>query len=467
MKHKRARQRQNTVEKSKDTAAKKKTSAKATEPEKMSRKMKLAIFGISLVVLIAGFVAVLSFGDCNRTPDDTLPADEALVPIDPETGKVNILVVGLDKDGYRTDTIIIASCDLDNDCVNMLSIPRDTRMYVGGHYQKINAAYAIRQDGKMKGISGTIEAVTRLTGIPIHHYVVFECNTFREFIDALDGVDFDVPQNMNYDDPAQDLHIHLKKGFQHLDGDKAEQLVRFRRYPTGDIKRVEVQQDFLKALAEQKINLSIIAKLPELFEVWTKNIKMSFTAGDVVKYSANLKKLKSENIKAYLLPGVADSEHYGASYWIADIEEIKTLVNDTFGYDASNITIHSPDGNSASKDVKKNTTSTPKATETKEEPKKNKTDGNTTKTEDKSKTDDKGKTDDKSNDTPKTDDKDKGKDKDKQEDKQEDKSRDEDGAGDSSGGSSGGKTTDDSPKTDENDSPSEGGPKRPKANDEE
>ncbi len=440
MKHKRARQRKNTVEKPKTGAAKKKTSAKHAEQGKMSRNTKLAIFGISLVVLIAGFVAVLSFSNCGINDENTLPADEALAPIDPETGKLNVLVVGLDKGGYRTDTIIIASCDLDNNCVNMLSIPRDTRMYVGGRYQKINVAYAIKQDGKMKGISGTIEAVTRLTGIPIHHYVVFECNTFRDFIDALDGVDFDVPQNMNYDDPVQDLHIHLKKGLQHLDGDKAEQLVRFRRYPTGDIKRVEVQQDFLKALADQKLNLTIIAKLPELFEVWTENIKMSFTAGDVVRYSGNLKKFKSENIKAYLLPGVADGTHYGASYWIADMDETKKLVEDTFGYDASKITIHSPDGKSASKDVKKTTTTNQKVTETGEKTRTTKTDANEPKTNEKGKTDKNGK------DTSKTDDKGK----DKEEDKDD----------------SDGKTTDDNQKTDEDDSSSEGKVKRPVANDE-
>ena len=442
MKHKRAKQKQNTVSKLQNTAAKQRPSAKTSEPEKMSRNMKLAIFGISLVVLIAGFVAVWSFSGCfkkmNETPEDILPADEVLAPIDPETGKINVLVVGLDKGGYHTDTIIIASCDLDNNCVNMLSIPRDTRMYVGGHYQKINASYAIRQNGKMKGIGGTIEAVTRLTGIPIHHYIVFECNTFREFIDALGGIDFDVPQNMNYDDPVQDLHIHLKKGFQHLDGDKAEQLVRFRRYPTGDIKRVEVQQEFLKALADQKLNLTIIAKLPELFEVWTKNIKMSFTAGDVVKYSGNLKNLKSENIKAYLLPGVADGEHYGASYWIADIEETKKLVEETFGYDASKITIHSPDGKSASKDVKRTTTTKPGTTGTDEEPK--------TDDEEPKKTDNKGKADNGDNDTPKADDKDKEDDKD--------------------GGNSGGNDEDNSPKSDGDDSPSGGGPKRPAANEE-
>ena len=230
-------------------------------------------------------------------------------------------------------------------------------------------------------------------------------------IDALGGVDFDVPQNMNYDDPVQDLHIHLKKGFQHLDGDKAEQLVRFRRYPTGDIKRVEVQQDFMKALADQKLNPTIIASLPELFNVWTENIRMSFKGDDIIRYSGNLLKLRSENIKAYLLPGVADGEHYGASYWVADMDEVKKLVEGTFGYDASNITIHSSDGKSASKDVKKTTTSQPKPkateekTETEEEddekPKSGEKDKSDTSDKDKSKSEDKDKPKSEGKDKPK------------------------------------------------------------------
>ena len=125
----------------------------------------------------------------------------------------------------------------------------------------------------MIGAQGSVEAVTRLTGIPINYYVEFGFEAFRDTIDALGGVYYDVPQNMNYDDPAQDLHIHLTKGYQLLDGDKSEQLVRFRRYPEGDIKRVEVQLNFIKTVAEQKMNSAIITKLPELYKALSKNIK--------------------------------------------------------------------------------------------------------------------------------------------------------------------------------------------------
>ena len=321
--------------------------------KKKSNGKRIAIFGISLTVLIVAFMTVMSFGGLFSPNDDVEEPNENIVEVDKETGKINILVVGLDKDGTRTDTILTATYDMDNDTVKILSIPRDTRMYVGGSYQKINCAYAIAKNGKIKGIDGTIEAVTRLTAIPINYYVVFTFEAFREMVDALGGVDYDVPQNMNYDDPAQNLHIHLQKGYQHLDGDKAEQLVRFRKYPMGDIDRVKVQQNFIKALAEQKLNGSVLAKLPDIFKVLQKNVKTNFKVSDVTKYMLNLKDLSSENITAYSLPGYSDSENYGASYWVVNMTELKKLIEETFGYDASTITIHSADGKSISKDVKK------------------------------------------------------------------------------------------------------------------
>ena len=320
--------------------------------KRFSLKKRLAVFGISLTVLVIAFVSVMWFGGLFLTYEDVVEESENITEVDKETGKINILVVGLDNDGTRTDTILIATYDMDNDVVNILSIPRDTRMYVGGRYQKINCAYAIRKDGKMKGIDGTIEAVSRLTAIPINYYVEFTFEAFREMIDALGGVDYDVPQNMNYDDPVQNLHIHLTKGYQHLDGDKAEQLVRFRKYPLGDIDRVKVQQNFIKELAKQKLNATVIAKMPDIFKVLQKHIKTNFKPSDVAKYALNVKDLSSENIHAYSLPGTADSENYGASFWVPNMEETKKLIEETFGYDASKATIHSADGKSISKDVK-------------------------------------------------------------------------------------------------------------------
>lgn len=297
------------------------------------------IFCVSLFVIVAVSIAAMTLGGMF-TVDNTELTSEHLGQVDEKMGKVNVLLLGVDKEGLRTDTIIVASFDTEDNTVNMLSIPRDTRMYVGSRYQKINAAHALsKKNGKIIGPEGSIEAVTRLTGIPINYYIEFSFDAFRDTVDALGGVYFDVPQNMNYEDPVQDLYIHLKKGYQLLDGDKAEQLVRFRRYPQGDIKRVEVQQAFIKAVAEQKLNASIIGKIPELYKSLTKNVKTNATLGDITKYANKLLKLDLNNLTMYELPGNYSEGQFSASYWLANMKEVRILVETVFGYDTSDVTL--------------------------------------------------------------------------------------------------------------------------------
>lgn len=313
-------------------------------------KKRIGIFFASFFSVIAIAVAALGFYGINFPANDGEIIDENYVePVDKATGKANVLILGVDKGGLRTDTIVVASYDLDNNYINMLSIPRDTRMYIGRQYQKINAAHSISSKGKIKGPQGTIEAVTRLTGIPINYYVEFSNSAFRNTIDALGGVEFDVPQRMKYTDPAQDLYIDLQPGLQTLDGDKAEQLVRFRSYPLGDIKRVEVQQQFIKAVAEQKLNTTILTRLPDLFKTLQDDVDTNLTIMDAMKYLPNLKELSTDNITMYQLPGNFSGSEYAASYWLADMDGIKTLVTDVFGYPTDNIT-NGPAGSTGSAD---------------------------------------------------------------------------------------------------------------------
>lgn len=302
------------------------------------RKKYAAIFSVSLIVIIIASLITLGIGGLFEKE-----IIEEIEPVDEVSGKVNALILGVDKEGLRTDTIIVASYDATNGVVNMLSIPRDTRMYIASKYRKINSAHAITgSNGKIKGANGTIDAVTRLTGIPINYYVEFSFEAFRETIDALGGVYFDVPQAMKYKDPVQDLNINLSKGYQLLDGDKAEQLVRFRQYPQGDIKRVEVQQQFIKALAEQKLNAQIITKLPDIYKALSENVKTNFKLGDAVKYANSLVNIDLNNLVMHELPGEYSGSEYNASYWLPDMKEIKLLVQNTFGYDTKDITSGKP-----------------------------------------------------------------------------------------------------------------------------
>lgn len=330
-------------------------------------KKRVLIFSVSLAaILIISLITICLGGMFDKillfNNDSSMINRDYVTPIDEISGKVNVLVLGVDKEGLRTDTIMVASLDANDNSVKLLSIPRDTRMYVGTRYQKINSAHAITQNGKIRGPQGSIEAVTRLTGIPINYYVEFSFTAFRDTIDALGGVYFDVPQNMRYSDPIQNLRINLSAGYQLLDGDKAEQLVRFRQYPEGDIQRLRVQQDFIKAVAEQKLNGTIITKLPDLYKNLTKNLKTNFTLSDMTKFAPYLLNIDTQNITMYELPGEYSGEEYTASYWLPDMQKLKLLISETFGYDSSDITTGKP--GEAPATYRPRVTETPSQTET-------------------------------------------------------------------------------------------------------
>ncbi len=255
--------------------------------------------------------------------------------------KYNVLLMGTDAEGGLTDVMMIYQIDPKHEKVNVLSIPRDTRILFQGHTEKINAAHSYGRmkklaDGTDRGDEYAIRAVKALTGIPIHHYICISTSAFREIIDALDGFDFDVPQNMDYDDPWQDLHIHLKKGFQHLDGDKAEQLIRFRKYPNGDIDRVKVQQDALKALIQQKVNPVYLARVGDIFKmIMDEQVNTDMTTSEAIGMAQNILSANSteDGIQTYTIDGSFWEDKNKTSYWAPNMTLVKKMVAEVFGYD--------------------------------------------------------------------------------------------------------------------------------------
>lgn len=216
---------------------------------------------------------------------------------------VNFLVLGLDNDETRADVILLLNFDTGSKNLNILSIARDTRVRVKGEYCKINAVYS-------KGIRLMKNKITEITDLDIDYYAVMNLKGFRETIDLLGGVEFDVPFRMKYDDPTQDLHINLLKGRQILDGDKAEQLIRYRKgnrkgqgYSEGDIGRIEIQQEFLKELIRQKVNLKYIGKIDEMFGILKKYLKTDIGIDEVVKYAGSIAGLQKDNTGFFTLPG--------------------------------------------------------------------------------------------------------------------------------------------------------------------
>ena len=325
---------------------------------KFNVKRYFQVLGISLAVIIA--VAAVCMG-IDFSGSNNEEAVDNTSTVEAADGKINVLLMGVDVDGLRTDAIMLASFDTETKEVNMLSIPRDTKMYIGNRYQKINAAHAfVDESGEIGGATATCEAVTRITGIPINHYVDFSFDAVAHVIDELGPIEFTIPDlygdgvGMVYDDPVQSLHINLPPGDYQLNGQQAVWLMRYRHgnvdpstgvfkgYVNGDSDRVEMQQKFLKAVVDQKVNASLILKIPSIFKDISSEIKTNFTVSEVIKYSKYLADFSSVNIHSYSLPGEYSSDSANGDVWIPNMDEIRTMVQDVFGYPADNITTDNP-----------------------------------------------------------------------------------------------------------------------------
>ena len=325
---------------------------------KFNVKRYFQVLGISLAVIIA--VAAVCMG-IDFSGSNNEEAVDNTSTVEAADGKINVLLMGVDVDGLRTDAIMLASFDTETKEVNMLSIPRDTKMYIGNRYQKINAAHAfVDESGEIGGATATCEAVTRITGIPINYYVDFSFDAVAHVIDELGPIEFTIPDlygdgvGMVYDDPVQSLHINLPPGDYQMNGQQAVWLMRYRHgnvnpstgvfkgYVNGDSDRVEMQQKFLKAVVDQKVNASLILKIPSIFKDISSEIKTNFTVSEVIKYSKYLADFSSVNIHSYSLPGEYSSDSANGDVWIPNMDEIRTMVQDVFGYPADNITTDNP-----------------------------------------------------------------------------------------------------------------------------
>ncbi len=325
---------------------------------KFNVKRYFQVLGISLAVIIA--VAAVCMGIDFSSSNNEEAVDNTST-VEAADGKINVLLMGVDVDGLRTDAIMLASFDTETKEVNMLSIPRDTKMYIGNRYQKINAAHAfVDESGEIGGATATCEAVTRITGIPINYYVDFSFDAVAHVIDELGPIEFTIPDlygdgvGMVYDDPVQSLHINLPPGDYQMNGQQAVWLMRYRHgnvnpstgvfkgYVNGDSDRVEMQQKFLKAVVDQKVNASLILKIPSIFKDISSEIKTNFTVSEVIKYSKYLADFSSVNIHSYSLPGEYSSDSANGDVWIPNMDEIRTMVQDVFGYPADNITTDNP-----------------------------------------------------------------------------------------------------------------------------
>lgn len=278
----------------------------------------------------------------EEEPEPDVPTEQ---PKALQDGVYNILICGTDDDGTRTDTIIIAHLDANDHTVALLSIPRDTPVATGGGgLMKINSVYAGGKDG-MERLAARLKD---LLGFPVDGYVLVDLEAFQKTVDLVGGVEFDVPMDMNYEDPSQNLYIHLQKGLQTLDGEQAMGLVRFRKgYATQDIQRTQTQQQFLKALAKQCLSVSSLTKLREFADIFSQYVTTNLTTGNMVWFGKELLSCDFDNMKTYTAEGEGAMIN-GASYYPLYAGKLLSVVNEAFNpYDtpisAGSLTVVTPE----------------------------------------------------------------------------------------------------------------------------
>ena len=268
----------------------------------------------------------------EEEPEPDVPTEQ---PKALQDGVYNILICGTDDDGTRTDHTVA-----------LLSIPRDTPVATGGGgLMKINSVYA---GGGKDGMERLAARLKDLLGFPVDGYVLVDLEAFQKTVDLVGGVEFDVPMDMNYEDPSQNLYIHLQKGLQTLDGEQAMGLVRFRKgYATQDIQRTQTQQQFLKALAKQCLSVSSLTKLREFADIFSQYVTTNLTTGNMVWFGKELLSCDFDNMKTYTAEGEGAMIN-GASYYPLYAGKLLSVVNEAFNpYDtpisAGSLTVVTPE----------------------------------------------------------------------------------------------------------------------------
>ena len=309
------------------------------------RKRGEIILCVLLVVILAGaFGAAKLYASLKLWEGKAEKSDfvaSADVSTEAKDQLLNIALLGTDGDGFRTDVNIVASLNLTTKEVHLISVPRDTRVVMTGDMIaylekngrtvpqangvygqcKLTEVHAYAGEGNRSTFS--VAMLEEILGIDIDYYVKVDLDAFKDIVDAVGGVEFDVQERLYYSDPAQGLYIDLYPGPQLLDGEKAEMLVRFREgYAQKDLKRIEVQQEFLKAFISQVCSSDkIMSNLDSYIKIFMEKVESDMPVATALKYAGYIKEIDPAAITTDTIPGE------GGAYFDMDEEGTKELVD--------------------------------------------------------------------------------------------------------------------------------------------
>ncbi len=249
----------------------------------------------------------------------------------------NFLIVGRDRAASLTDVAMLVNFNVADSTVRIMQIPRDTYVsYDNYWYHKINGVYSYyadekNEDPELKGIDGYAKFLEKNLCVKIHYYAMMDLDQFVNIVDAIGGVEIDVPVDMKYNDPNQNLKINLKAGKQTLTGAQAEMFVRFRSsFAQGDIGRVNMQKVFMAALFKTVQKNVNITNIGALCGIVVENLTTNMSTSDMIYFANIAFKINLKNVIMMTLPGQAGSGSDGLSYYNMNRKAALEYVNGYF-----------------------------------------------------------------------------------------------------------------------------------------
>lgn len=315
----------------------KKKKRKLKKPYRILKGVYTAVVVVAALIVLGYGVYKIAVPEPTISTEDTDPGVvEAQAP-GMETGShqrkeqtYTFLLAVPDQESGNADAIMVVTYDVPNQKVGMVSLPRDT--LVNEKNPKINSSMPA-------GIDNLERVVSELVGFPLDFYITLDLDAFIEIVDAVGGVEFNVPVEMYYDDPAQDLHIHYQPGVQHLNGQQAMEVCRFRHnadgtgYPMGDVQRAQTAQQMMLTVAKKVMSVDSLVNINEFIDIVERNIDTNLSGTDIAWFAAKGLGLNlSTGISGEALPGDGNVTYKGVNYCYElypeeSLEIINRLVN--------------------------------------------------------------------------------------------------------------------------------------------
>ena len=310
---------------------------------------RLAVtFGILAVVIIGAFAWYRNWARAPETGQGGLndygtpvPEETGVAAVAPENaanhrdGVYTFLISGIDVVGYHNDTNLVGMFDTVAGKLNIVSLPRDMLVNVNLNIKKINQPYAAAKNNSQDATQALLDTVADVLGYQVDMYAFVNIEAAADIVDAIGGVNFNIPFDMDWDAPDQDLYIHIKAGPQTLNGENFVNAMRFRMsndgshsYAAGDIERIEFQQQLLMALAQQLLQIGNVLNIGEIYSAVMDNTETNVSLGNIAYLLEQFMKLSSDDITFQTIPNRMDGMINGLNYVMPIIDEWLVMLND-------------------------------------------------------------------------------------------------------------------------------------------